>query len=225
MCQPGQPPAPPATAGEALSAISAGLCWLAAADAGSLTTAEQADCLRALERAASVHTAARARVLAAFYAQDGCQDDGHGSARTWLRWQTRVTSGAAAAAISWMRRLRAHQAVAEALAAAEISESWARQICEWSDLLPREHQGDADKVLLAAARGGAELRDLDGLAGKIRERTARPDRDEDDGFDDRSVRLATTFGGAGTLRGDLTAQCAAALAAVSTALLPWLAVD
>jgi hypothetical protein len=141
MCLPGQPPAPPATAGEALSAISAGLGWLAAADAASLTTAEQADCLRALERAASVHTAARARVLAAFYNQDGYADDGHGSARTWLRWQTRVTGGAAAGAIGWMRRLRAHPAVADALAAAEISESWARQICEWSDALPPRAPG------------------------------------------------------------------------------------
>ena len=29
--------------------------------------------------------------LAAFTAQDGYEDDGQGSARTWLRWQTRVT--------------------------------------------------------------------------------------------------------------------------------------
>ena len=45
--------------------------WLAGADAGSLTTAAQAECLGALERAESVHTAARARVLAAFHARAG----------------------------------------------------------------------------------------------------------------------------------------------------------
>jgi hypothetical protein len=218
MCLPGQPPASPATAGEALSAISAGLSFLNAADVASLTTAEQAGCLRALEQASSMHTAARSRVLAAFHAQDGCADDGHGSTRTWLKWQTRVTGGAATLAVGWMRRLSAHPAVGEALASGEISESWGRQICEWTDLLPAEHRDDAEKLLLAAAAGGAELRDLSGLVEEIRERTARPDRDNDDGFDDRGLHLGQTFHGAGRLRGDLTPQCAAALDAVLDAL-------
>ena len=217
MCLPGQPPAPPATAADAAVMARAGLAWLAAADAGSLTTAEQADALRALEQVASLHTAAQARVLAAFYAQDGCADDGHGSARTWLTWQTRITGGAASGAIGWMRRLSAHPAVADVLACAEISPSWARQICEWTELLAEEHRGDADVILLAAAAGGAGLQDLEGLAQQIREQTARPDRD-DDGFDDRSLRLATTFRGAGKVHGELTAQCAAALSAVLEAL-------
>jgi hypothetical protein len=173
VCLPGQPPAPPATAGEALSAIRAGLGYLTTADVASLTTAEQADCLRALERAESVHTAARARVLAAFHAQDGCADDGHGSTRTWLKWQTRITDGAAAGALGWMRRMSAHPAVADALAGAQISESWARKICEWTDLLPEASRGDADVILLGAAAGGAELGDLGGLAEEIRRRTAR----------------------------------------------------
>src|SRR5215472_15141015 len=178
MCLPGQPPAPPATAGEALAAISAGLDYLSAADVASLTTAEQAGCLRALEQATARHTAARSRILAAFHAQDGCQDDGHGSTRTWLKWQTQMTGGAASGAIGWMRRLSAHPVVADALAAAGISESWARQICEWTDLLPAGHRGVAD----------------------------------------RGLHLARTFRGAGTLRGDLTPQCAAAVAAVLEAL-------
>jgi Domain of unknown function (DUF222) len=215
MCLAGQPPA---TAAEAMAMTQAGLGWLAEADAASLTTAEQADCLRSLERARSVHTAARSRVLAAFHAQDGYADDGHGSTRTWLRWQTRIGGGAASDAIGWMRRLSDHPAVADALAAAEISESWARHICEWTDKLPPEHRGDADQILLAAAAGGAELSDLANLAGEIRKQTARPDTDDGDGFDDRSVYLATTFRGAGTLRGELTPQCAAALAAVLESL-------
>jgi hypothetical protein len=218
MCLAGQPPAPPATAADAAAMAKAALGWLAGADAASLSTAEQADTLRALEQVASLHTAAQARVLHAFYAQDGCADDGHGSARTWLRWQTRVTGGAAAGAIGWMRRLSAHPAVADALARAEISASWGRQICEWTDLLPAEHRDNADQILLGAAAGGAELKDLDGLAQEIRKATARPDRDDDDGFDDRSVYLGQTLYGAGKLRGDLTPQCAAALAAVLEAL-------
>jgi Domain of unknown function (DUF222) len=218
MCLPGQPPPAPATAADAAAMARAGLAWLAGADAASLSTAEQAETLRALERVASVHTAAQARVLAAFYVQDGCADDGHRSARAWLQWQTKVSSGAAGGAMGWMRRLRAHPAVADALASARVSASWARQICEWTDLLPEEHRGDADVILLGAAAGGAGLGDLEGLAAEIREKTARPDRDGDDGFDDRSVRLATTFGGAGKVAGDLTPQCAAALSAVLEAL-------
>src|SRR5215813_4304527 len=218
MYLPGHPPAPPATAGEALSAIRAGLGFLTAADAASLTTAEQADCLRALEQVISMHTAARSRILTAFHAQDGCTDDGHGSTRTWLRWQTRVTGGAATGAIGWMRRLTAHPVVAGALAAAGVSESWARQICDWTDKLPPEHRDDADQILLGAAASDSELADLSHLAEEIHKRTARPDTDGDDGFDDRSLQLARTFRGAGQLRGDLTAQCAAALAAVLEAL-------
>src|SRR5260221_9959592 len=104
MCLPGQPPASPATAGEALSAISAGLRYLATADPASWTTAEQAGCLRALEQAASMHTAARSRVLAAFAARGGYEDDGHGSAPAWLRWPTPGPTRAADQAIRGVRR-------------------------------------------------------------------------------------------------------------------------
>jgi Domain of unknown function (DUF222) len=218
MCLPGQAPATPATAADAAAMARAGLGWLARADAASLTTAEQADCLRALEQAQSLHTAARARVLAAFHAQDGSAGDGHGSTRTWLKWQTRISGGAASDAIGWMRRLSGHPAVADALAGARISASWARHVCEWTDTLPAEYRDGADQVLLGAAAGGAELRDLSTLAEEIQKQTARPDADADDGFDDRGVHLATTFRGAGKLRGDLTPQCAAALAAVLEAL-------
>ena len=77
--------------------VLAGLGWLASADAGVDAGAVQAECLRGLERALSVHAAARARVLAAFTAQGGYEDDGQGSPRTWLTWQTKVTRPAASA--------------------------------------------------------------------------------------------------------------------------------
>ncbi len=211
------PVSAPTSAAQAVAMARAGLAWLAAADATTLTVTELAECLRGLERAQAVHTAARARVLAAFCSGGGYEDDGHGSAKTWLRWQTRVTDGAAAGAMGWMRRLGAHPAVRDALAAAQLSESWARQICVWSDLLPERYRRDADEILLAAAAGGAELADLDGLAGELRRRLAPPDRDGD-GFDDRRLRLEATFGGAGRLEGDLTPGCAAALGAVLEAL-------
>ncbi|HEX3924998.1 MAG TPA: DUF222 domain-containing protein, partial [Streptosporangiaceae bacterium] len=161
----------------------------------------------------------RASVLAAFRAADGCRDDGHASARTWLQWKTQITDGAAAGAIGWMRRLAAHPLVRGALADGEISTSWAKQICQWTGKVPAEIRDDADSVLLAAARGGMELEDIGGLAEEIQRQTARPDTDgPDDGFDDRSVSLETTFGGAGTLRGNLAPSCTAALTAVLESL-------
>ena len=96
MCLPGQPSPGavpvPATAAEAVAMAEAGLGWLADADFTALTTSEQADCLRGLERAESRKTAAQARALSAFRASDGCRDDGHGSPRTWLRWKTQITA-------------------------------------------------------------------------------------------------------------------------------------
>src|SRR5450755_2089479 len=136
MCLPGQPPAPPSCAADAVAMTRAGLAWLAGADAASMPAAVQGDCLRALEQAEAVHTAARARVLAAVHAGGGCQDDGHGAAEMWLRWQARSAKAAAATAMAWMRRRSAHPAVAGALAAGEMSGAWARQVCAWSDLLP-----------------------------------------------------------------------------------------
>jgi hypothetical protein len=120
------------------------------------------------------HTAARARVLAAFTARDGFEDDGHGSARTWLRWQTRVTSSAAAGAVGWARRLAAHPVLGDALAAGEVTASWARRICEWTDLLPPGQRGDADEILVAAARAGVGLAGLGGLAREMAERSRAP---------------------------------------------------
>jgi hypothetical protein len=198
----------------------AGLGWLAGADVASLPTESQAGLLRDLERAESALTAARARVLGAFAAQAGFEDDGQGSARSWLRWQARTTTGAAAGAMGWMRRLAAHRAVAQALAGGEVSASWAREFCAWSDRLPEDRRADADQILLGAAAGGADLAGLSGLAEEMFRRSAAPDADGDDdgGFGDRSLHLDLHFRGAGKLAADLTPECAAALTAVLESL-------
>ncbi|HEY3956123.1 MAG TPA: hypothetical protein VGM53_22365 [Streptosporangiaceae bacterium] len=74
----------PESPGEAIAAVTAGLAYLARVDAASLGTSAQADCLRALERAEAVHTAARVNVLAAFHAAGGCELYGSGSTRMRL---------------------------------------------------------------------------------------------------------------------------------------------
>ena len=211
---------PPADVAGALAMLDHALDHLNATDAASLPASVQAEALRALARAEAKHTAARARVLGAFAVQGGFENDGHGTARTWLKWQTRVTTGAAAAAVGQARRLAAHPAIAGALAAGDLSPSWARHLCDWTDRLPQEHLGDADEILVAAARGGAGLAALGGLAREMYERCCRDGSidPEDDGFEDRWFRLGITFRGAGRAEGDLTPGCAAALAAVLEAL-------
>jgi hypothetical protein len=202
----------PSDVTDALGMLDRALGYLATADTAALPASVQAGALLALARAEAQHTVARSRVLAAFAAQGGHEEDGHGSAQTWLRWRARVTRGAAAGAIGWMRRLSAHPVIGEALAAGELSESWARQICGWTDRLPQAQRGDADEILAGAARGGVDLSGLAGLAQEMYERS-HPDG-PDDLFDERYLRLGITFRGAGRAEGDLTPQCAAALDAV-----------
>jgi uncharacterized protein DUF222 len=210
----------PSGVAEALTMLDRALDHLAAVDAASLPTSAQAEVLLALERAGAKHIATRGRVLAAFAAQAGYEDDGHRSARTWLKWQARITAGAAAGAVGWARRLAAHPAIADALGAGDLSESWAREICGWTYRLLEAQQGDADQILAAAARGGADLAGLAGLAREMYERCHRDSSGDgpDDGFADRSLWLGLTFGGAGRLTGDLAPGCSAALSAVLEAL-------
>ncbi|HET9898686.1 MAG TPA: DUF222 domain-containing protein [Streptosporangiaceae bacterium] len=208
-------PGVPGSPGEAVQMVLAGLDWLASADVASVPAVVQADCLRSLERAASVHVAARSAVLSAFEARGGHEGDGQGSARAWLRWQTKVSGPAAGAAVKWMRRLSSHQAVRDALAAGAVSGSWAREICDWTDPLPGTAREDADLILLAAAAGGADLADLAALAEQIRRRLCPDEGDgKPPGSADRQVRVQTTLGGAGRLDGDLTPRCAEAVQAV-----------
>src|SRR5271157_5434440 len=101
-----------------------------------------------------------------------------------------------------------------------MSESFARTICGWTDKLPQDCRQDADAILLGAAKGGADLPDLAALAGEIYARSLpeNPDKDRDQAFEERSVRLETTFGGAGVLNGDLSPECASILGTVLDAL-------
>ena len=90
---------------------------------------------------------------------------------------------------------------------------------DWTRTLPGAVRDDADGELLAAAANGAALTDLAGIAEELAREHARPDDDgEGDGFEDRGLRLAKTFGGAGRLEGDLSERCAEVTDAVLGAL-------
>src|SRR5581483_11620618 len=165
----------PSSVSEALAQLRGALDYLNASDAASLPGEVQAQALRELECAEARHTAARARYLAAFTAQSQYEADGQGTTRAWLKWQTHVTSGAAAGAVGWSRRLAAHPVIDHALAAGELSSSWAKNLCAWTDRLPEAAREDADQILCeAAADGGMSLRDLGGLAEEMFQRTRPP---------------------------------------------------
>src|SRR6266704_3053990 len=71
----------------------------------------------------------------------------------------------AAGYTAWARRTATHPQVVQALAEGEMSESFGRAICTWTDKLPRDCRAAADEILLAAAAAGMGLRDLAGLRG------------------------------------------------------------
>jgi hypothetical protein len=213
----------PVTTPEALEMLRAALGFLTTADATQMVTEEQAQCLLALEQAGAMSTAARASILGAFTAARGYCEDGDYSPRSWLIHRTRVTKGAAGAYTGWARRADAHPQVAAAMAAGEVvSESYARTICQWSDKIPEDSRPAADAILVAAARAGAALADLAGLAAEIYTRSLPDpgpgDDRPDERFEDRSLRVETTFDGAGVLNGDLTPECAAVVTAVLESL-------
>ena len=209
-----------ASAIEAMDMVHAGLGYLAAADATAMAAETQARCLQMLEQATAMGTAARASVLAAFTAGQGYSADADYSPRAWLIHRTRVTRGAAVAYTAWVRRAAAHPGVAAVLAAGEITESFARAICTWTGKLPQDCRPDADAILLLAAESGADLRDLAGLAAEIYARSLPddPGKTREQAFEDRSVKLETTFEGAGVLTGELSPECASIAGTVQDAL-------
>ncbi len=216
------------SASEALDMVHAGLAFLASADATAMGAAERARCLRELEQADAVATAARTVVLGAFTAGRDYADDGDYSPCSWLRYRTRVTKGTAMEHTAWVKRGDGHRSVMTALATRAVTKSYAREICWWTDKLPEDARRAADEILLGAAASGLDLADLAGLAAEMYERSRQGKPDTGDGedgssgpgaaFDDRSVTLATTIGGAGVIHGDLSPECAEFVRTVLDAL-------
>src|SRR6185437_10696162 len=203
-----------ASPADAAAMLGASLDHLAATDWASLGTAAHGQMLARLQRAQARLTAVNAAVLAAFTAQSGYEPDGHRSARAWLVGRNGMTRGAAAGAVGWQKRLARHGRIAAAMAAGDITESCAKEIAGWTDKLPDGKRDEADEILLDAAAGGLCLEDLSVLARTIDEtwKGQHPDPDDgtgtgqagdedEDGFEDRYLRLGTTLDGVGKLNG------------------------
>ena len=209
----------PGSVAEALRMANASLDYLNGRAADEVDAAACGSVLRSLAEVQAKFTAAHASVLGRFDAADAHDSDGYGNSAAWLMAMTDMTRGDARAEVRRMRLLRDHAALADALAAGDISTSQALAIAEWTRKLPAELRAETISILVQAAQAGASLDDLRMIAGVALQkwRASRPDAD-DDGFDDRYVQAATTFGGAGVIRGNLTPECAAAVQAVLEAL-------
>ncbi len=209
----------PGSVAEALRMATASMDYLNGPGAVELDAAAYGSVLRSLGEVQAKFTAAHAAVLSRFDAADAHDADGYGNSAAWLMAMTDMTRGDARAEVWQMRLLRGHPAMAAALADADISKSQALAIADWTKKLPAELRAETINILVQAAEAGASLDDLRMIAGVALERwrAQQPDGD-DDGFDDRYVQAATTFGGAGVIRGNLTPECAAAVQAVLEAL-------
>jgi len=210
----------PASNAEAMDMVMTGLRYMTATDPTALAGQAQAECLQTLEHADAMSTAVRARYLAAFAVGQGYSDDADYSPTSWLIHRTRITKGAARGHLRWARRALAHPMVVAALAEGTVlSESMARTVCGWTDKLPADCRAAADEILVTAARAGARKDDLAALAAEIYARSLSDDQDDPQlSFEDRKVRVETTFAGAGVITGDLTPACAAVVTAVLESL-------
>src|ERR1700722_15447617 len=205
---------------EALRLAGAGLDYLNSPEAGTLDPAAMGEVLTALGDLQGKLAAAHATFLRRFDAASAHDADGYGSSSAWLAAKGRMTRRDARAAVRQMRQFNERPALHDAVAAGDLSRSWADAIAGWTRKLPAGMRDETDKILLQAAVAGATLEDLATIAGAAIEqwRSARPDPEEDFDFRDRYLKLGLTFGGAGVIRGDLTPECAAALTAVLEAL-------
>jgi Domain of unknown function (DUF222) len=222
---------PPVTAAGALAMMDAALDFLngeylagpggAGLDSAGLAGADLGGVLQSLGTLSGKLAAARAAVLSRFDAARGHDADGYGSSASWLAAKGRTTRQAAGAEVRRMRQFRAHPVIAAAVARGELSDAWAVKIADWTRKLPPDWRDDVDKLLVDTAAAGAALEDLAIVAQAAYEKWRQqqgPDPDDDDGYDDRYLKLATTIDGVGRVNGNLTGECAAAVQAVLEAL-------
>ena len=206
---------------DALRVVGAAVDYLNSSAVAGLDGADCGELLIGLGEVQAKLAAAHAEFLRRFDAANAHDADGYGSSSAWLTAKGGMSKGAAKASVRRMRQLGDRPLLGTALAGGDITESLAFTIADWTRKLPAEMRTETDRILLDAAAAGASLDDLATIAACAIEqwRQQRPDPDDpDDAFEDRSVRVSTTFGGAGVIHGNLTPECAAAVRAVLEAL-------
>jgi hypothetical protein len=224
MCATGDPGDAFGSMAEAMRAGDAFADYLTSDAAAALNGAARGEALIGLARIQSKLAAAYGGFLRGFDADNDHDADGYASTAAWLAAKTGLGRKDAKATVRQMRLLARHPLLDAAAAAGQVTGSWAREMAGWTGRIDDEDlQQDADRILLDAAVGGADLDDLRILAEAAYEawRRQRPDPDDDPhrkGFADRFLQLDTTMDQAGRITGDLTPECAAAVQAVLEAL-------
>jgi len=209
----------PESMAEALAGVESRLRFLAGQDMAGMPAEALGELLLALERADAIGAAVRGSAMAAFDAQDGSVSYGQRTMRAWDVHTSRVTKGQAAEHLAVQAVAESHRVLHAALAEGwVITKSVAVQLAKWTAKIPDEYRDEAEEIVVAAARAGADLRALAAICEEIRARTATADPDGRDPDLDRGLSLETTMDGAGVLRGDLTPECAAMVRAVFDAL-------
>jgi hypothetical protein len=211
----------PGSLAEALRMGNAVADYLNSPGAAGVEGAACGEALIALGGIQAKLAAAYAGFLRRFDAADAHGDDGYGSSSAWLAAKAQLTRKDARAVVRRMRQFGERKHLAEALAAGDITDSWAAALADWTRKLPADMRDETDRILVEAAVSGAPLDDLATIAACAIEnwRQQQPDPEQPgDGFDDRYVQAGTTFGGAGIIRGNLTPECATAVRAVLEAL-------
>jgi hypothetical protein len=208
--------------GEALSMVGAALDYLNGPAGDLVEAGGLGEVLGVLAGIDAKHAAARMRFVSRFDAGDCHDSDGYQTTASWLGWRTKVVLARARAEVKQARAMTGgHPGLVAAMAAGELSPSWAAGIAGWTGKLPAEIRAETDRILVEAAGAGADYGDLKIIATAASEayRGQHPDPDDGDaGFGERWVRVDTTLDGAGRITGDLTPECAAAVQAVLEAL-------
>jgi hypothetical protein len=211
----------PGSAGEALSMMGAALDYLNGPAGELVQPTALGEVLQALAGIDAKHTAMRMRFISRFDANDCHDSDAYPTTASWLAGRTKVVLAKARAEVRQARTMtNGHPGLTDAMAAGELSPSWAAGIAALTAKLPDEIGQDTENILLQAAAVGADYDDLKIIATAAAEayRGQHPDPDEDGKFEDRHVRVDTTMDGAGRITGDLSPECAAAVQAVLEAL-------
>ena len=126
---------------------------------------------------------------------------------SWLIHQTHITRGAAVGHTAWAKRTGTHPKVLAALAAGQVTESVGRLICLWTGKLPEQYRDEPTSCCSRPRPRGWGWRSWPRCPRRCTSGPAAtcPMRTRTGTSPTAALKLATTFGGAGVMHGDLTA--------------------
>src|SRR6202167_3376276 len=126
--------------------------------AADLEAPARGEALEALGAIASLLGAAANGLLRRFDAGYDHDTDGYATSAAWLAAKNRLGREDAKAAVRQMRLLARPPHLDAATATGGLTISWAREIAAWTGRIDHEElQTEADKILVGAATGGADL--------------------------------------------------------------------